>query len=500
MDYKQKYLKYKNKYLDLLNKQSKLPQLQTGSAIPDFENIKYIINFLWMNKTLPTMQNYIIPINVVDYDGTRLPDLSALSNYINIANWCRDNPEAQIYFWHEFAEEEPIIANTKKLICFFYSNPGLSKLIQDIYPIYNLVKVIDPFYWPSSKIIKFLKNPNLKFEGLDKYYKFKLSEKKYLSEKEEEEISKYIRISSFEFTDKFREDLEQINQQIRFNESTQLIEIPSGLSEIPNIQFHSILNLLIWKEKEFADVNMLDNFVINKSDPEHYILPVYFRVDLVRLIILLELAKSHPDYYLIYGDVDSIALTKEKIFTKNVTDLLTEYGLVLPPSKIGVPYENSFHILAGQDVTNDKYMLDSIKLMLVYFNLYKIIYSIETDNFKDDIRNKTKNSLINDPENVYDDYRLLFNYYFARKDKISVKDYYGETIKPEELDSFTIKKSNLFADIIVNEIQLHPTKNSYFLLGGQDQFSKIKSRIPVSQNLDISPHGYSYSKKYIKLK
>ena len=132
-------------------------------------------------------------------------------------------------------------------------------------------------------------------------------------------------------------------------------------------------DLLIWKEKEFEDVDMLDNFVRNKLNTEHYVLPVYFRVDLVRLIILLELATAYPDYYLIYSDLDTHALTKEQIFTEKTIELLNRFGLVLPPSDIGlVPYENSFHILAGKNVTNDKYMLDAIKLMLVYFNLYKI--------------------------------------------------------------------------------------------------------------------------------
>ena len=93
-------------------------------------------------------------------------------------------------------------------------------------------------------------------------------------------------------------------------------------------------------------------------------LPVYFKVDLIRLIILLQLVKKNPNQYAIYADFDTKPLSQKEIFTINTIKVLEKYGLVLPEGQLQ-EYENSFHILAGEKLTCDKYMRLSIDKILI---------------------------------------------------------------------------------------------------------------------------------------
>ncbi len=434
MNYKLKYLKYKSKYLNLSRKINL--KNQYGSAIPDFDSIQYIINFLWMNRKPSYSEKYIIPLNLKTYENNiQLPNLDILCNYINVAEWCKINPTARIYLWYDLPncslETNDIITNTQNLINYLNNN----------FEVCNLIK-------------KCISDPN-------------------------------------------KEDLENIKKYLPYDLSTRQFIIPNDIPKISNLEFYSILELSIWNEPMFIETNILENFGFkadkNFTEKETYILPVYFRVDLVRLIILLELAEKFPNYYLVYVDLDSKPIDKEFLFNQESINLLTEYGLVLPGGGkgpgVGFPYENSLHILAGKNVTNDTYMLDSIKKMLVYFNMFKIINS-----------KNTKKTLINNPQDIYGDYNLLFDYYFALKknyEKINLR------ILNKEFNHEELKNLNL-SDIFIiakNFVMINDGPKRVFSSQIIPGIIILDEEFPIREDLkDISPHGYSYDKKYLKLK
>ena len=500
MDYKNKYLKYKLKYLSLYKN-------LIGSASPDLNSIKYIINFLWMNKIPNTTQKYIIPFKITNYKTINylridLPDFNILSNYINIIEWCKKNNEAKIYLWHDFPPESNIIIqNTEFLINSLASNSSLLELIKNIYKIYKLVDCVDRLFRDGvdktdklyEKEFDFMTNEKLNY--LKIYYTYNES---------------FNRIN---FTGKFKEDLEFIKSQLNYNSDNELITFTDSNQPtfLHNLEFHSVLELNIWNNPELKSKISLMDFGFSKDKmiiESEYLLPVYFRVDLVRLIILYELAESNKDSYIIYADLDTIPLDKELIFTQKSIDLLNDYGLVLPGGGLMVPYENSLHVLAGEENTCDPYMLKAIK-MLIYFIFIKIYYCKQTQDFRDDKINNSNKSPINDPQNVYSDYKLLFNYFFALKDKVNVKTPYFEQketgyIKLKNILA-TEENINKFDSYIKRFCKLNEGRRGDFiiqsvdLIGGREFFYSIHNKIPVNEDFSsVSPHGYSYSKKYLK--
>lgn len=63
--------------------------------------------------------------------------------------------------------------------------------------------------------------------------------------------------------------------------------------------------------------------------------PVYFRVDLLRVIAMLQiLTQTNECEYAVYADLDMKSITKKEIFTENTKGLLKYDGIVLAQKKI----------------------------------------------------------------------------------------------------------------------------------------------------------------------
>lgn len=139
-------------------------------------------------------------------------------------------------------------------------------------------------------------------------------------------------------------------------------------------------------------------------------------------------------------------------------------------------------------------MLDSIKKMLVYFNLYKIIHSIKTG----------IKTLIDKPQNVYDDYQLMFLYYFLLKANKNIKVrpllFEKNELSFDELKNLNLEDINRLAKIIVDLNENKYSNNHSHKIFYNSSFG-IKKNYPIREDLsNVSPHGYSYDKKYLKLK
>ena len=213
-------------------------------------------------------------------------------------------------------------------------------------------------------------------------------------------------------------------------------------------------------------------------------IPVYFKVDLVRLIILLQLVKNNQDSYAIYADFDTTPLTKEQIFTEKSKDLLKKHGLVLPLHQVRI-YENSFHILAGDKISENNYMQISIEKILVEFNIQKILHDYKIG--EQDIYNNYRDMLLFYSAIIFDKaitflYPYMFEFYSFTADK-------KDDLQKSDLLNLDIK---ILGELFTNENSGPSDGYNKFLFDFSDM-GKFNIIYPVSDDFaDISPHKYTY--------
>ena len=514
MDYFDKYIKYKNKYLKLLGSgEFTSKQIIDENTKPHsqeyIKNIEYTINFLWFNRNIEFScflnQQYIfkfknISMNLDDKREISIIDLDPILNIINIIKWSEKNKDSKINIWHDCTDT--MVENTKELMNKLY-NFDNGKLLENI----SIIK----------KIINYnniLINLN---EDIEEYEEEK---KKILSD---EIINIYLEITYIEgnakiydeikYTDKFIEEFNYITSSIKYDQMTGrikfykksessetdiLIEIlefseTSSTSSLDNIYYYSITTLDRLKVK-IKEKYLIEYFglTIENSVSGNNNLPVYYRADLVRLIILLQLTNENPNSYAIYADFDTMPLDKEFLFNHQSMDLLKKYGLVLPKGQIE-EYENSFHILAGKNVTNDKYMRISIEQILVEFNIQKILNNYKVS-----------------PQAVFGNYKDMFLFYFAIVLNKSIAFNYKEAfksylakIKSQTLNPCYLLKLDmtLIGKLYTNEFYGPTIRVGLNLFNYIDNQNYFEMNYPIRDDLaDISPHHYNYNKKYIKYK
>jgi hypothetical protein len=491
MDYKLKYLKYKNKYIQLRNCNT-LKLLRGGSGEI------YSINLLWLNKNVQTShteQHYIFPFkNIsIDINGKifQIIDIDTILYIINIIEWATLNSMADINIWHDSTQH--MIDETNELIHKIYNSDYSSlKLKFEI-----IQKIIDY----KKKLLKVSKNK----KEIDNILVDKLT-------------TQYLTIThltdgniTVEFTPSFIDIINEFNLLIAYNDQTKLItygiqksgSLPTDVKELHNLKYKSItiLDRLSTPEKFtknyriHPEIPLIEHFGLkmDNSLSSFDSIPVYFKVDLVRLIILLQLVNENQDSYAIYADFDTMPLTKEQIFTEKSKDLLKKHGLVLPQDQIRI-YENSFHILAGKNISENEYMQISIEKILVEFNIQKILHNYTIEQ-----------------QSVYSNYEDMLLFYSAIIFDKPIQFHY-----PPAFDSFifTENKDEKF------KLQKIDLLNLDIKLVGQLYTSKFASKpdntyaqrlfnfymykktfdiiYPVSDDFaDISPHSYNYHIKYI---
>lgn len=74
-------------------------------------------------------------------------------------------------------------------------------------------------------------------------------------------------------------------------------------------------------------------------------MPVYFRADLARAIVLDSMIQDNPDQYSIYSDLDIPPLSKAQLFDLETRKKLKKYGMVM--AKSDLHYENGFQIMSN---------------------------------------------------------------------------------------------------------------------------------------------------------
>ena len=516
ISYLNKYLKYKSKYLKLLGGSGKgTYDTKENRCVPTVVNSNvqrkiYSINFLWLNRNIETsyrLQQYIFPFKNQKVTHTEIIsiNLEYIKNILNIIKWSQKNPTAVINIWHD--SNPTMVENTKQLInnllnCdkLIIEFETLFIIIDNIYLFINYLKMIKIKYeFEKEKLIELEKR-------IEKIICDELTNQ-YVEIKINSENPKII--DSFKIKQEFMDKIYKINELINFDGTLINFTQLSSTRTLDNLRFESILKLDRLKHV-YRDKQLIEYFGLKiDGNPSSYDkIPVYFKVDLVRLIILLQLVNENPNSYAIYADFDTQALDEEIIFTEESIKLLDTHGLVLPKSNKFQLYENSFHIIAGENLTCDNYMIISIDKMLIEYNIQKIIYEYPVK-----------------PQDVFDNYMDLFTYYFIIKFDLNIQT--GE-IPGIGIDKYYKNRINFNYDLIdeysKEGITMDLNKTNLLTLDvnqiGYLLFSKIKTKYngifnnnsvfynddyfrkyyPIRDDLkDISPHHYNYDKKYLRI-
>jgi hypothetical protein len=520
ISYLNKYLKYKYKYLKLLGGSGKgTYDPKENRCVPTVVNSNvqrkiYSINFLWLNRNIETsyrIQQYIFPFKNQKVTHTEIIsiNLEYIKNILNIIKWSQKNPTADINIWHD--SNPTMVDNTKQLI---HNLLNYDKLIIEFETLFI---IIDNIYL----LIRYLNMIKKKYE-LEKEELIELEKRiekiicdeltnQYVEIKINSENPKII--DSYIIKQEFMDKIYKINELINFDGKlinfTQLSS--SSTRTLDNLRFESILKLDRLKHV-YRNKQLVEYFGLKIDDnPSSYDkIPVYFKVDLVRLIILLQLVNENPNSYAIYADFDTQSLDEEIIFTEESIKLLDTHGLVLPGGDKQL-YENSFHIIAGENLTCDNYMIISIDKMLIEYNIQKIIYEYPVK-----------------PQDVFDNYIDLFTYYFIIKfdldintgeipngqpilllregvSQISFNDDLKKAYKNEGI-IMDINKTNLLCLDMdqIGYLLFSKTQTKYIGIfddGFRFLYShKYRNYYPIRYDLkEISPHHYNYAKKYLHI-
>lgn len=175
-----------------------------------------------------------------------------------------------------------------------------------------------------------------------------------------------------------------------------------------------------YKEK-IAKIELKDirNLTKVKKNPEVFSpeIPVYFRTDLLRAIIMDESIRQNKDSYFVYSDFDVKPLTKTQLFDKKTLENLNKYNFVMAHESNALKFENSFQIF-----TYNEKLLKAVKLMVINANISR------AQSFIEDIKEKSEpGSIFSGPkawrvheigfqENVFYSYPLMYTYFCQLQD------------------------------------------------------------------------------------
>lgn len=170
-------------------------------------------------------------------------------------------------------------------------------------------------------------------------------------------------------------------------------------------------------------------------------IPLYFRVDILKLIIMVYCIEIKKCKYAVIPDIDMIPINKIELFDKETVTNLETIGLVCARGGID-GYENGFNI-----ISDNKYCLEAINYIGIYLNI------LRCELLSNDIRSFIKNSpifLFETDKNpiircleqiIYDTYTVIIRYIihlngtkllYIKSDEDCLYDFnYKDIIKPD---------------------------------------------------------------------
>lgn len=134
-------------------------------------------------------------------------------------------------------------------------------------------------------------------------------------------------------------------------------------------------------------------------------IPLYFRVDLLRVIAAYCSILADKNLCFVYSDIDIEPLSKRQLFDRATLNNLSQYGIVMANQYNLYGFENSFQI-----TTYNENLFKAIKSILIKLNILRAYNFLKAP--KDD-RWKLRCSFFQ--EVVYKSYYLMFVYFYSLK-------------------------------------------------------------------------------------
>ena len=183
---------------------------------------------------------------------------------------------------------------------------------------------------------------------------------------------------------------------------------------IKNTQAALANRLVRLKEKPIATILLRDIRTLHKVAAHSNVfsnkIPVYFRVDLARIIIALELLSTSPKpTFFVYADVDMKPLTPEELFDLETMQKLKKYGFIMANKQTAEPgyetFENGFQIISNINPN----LLEAISFVIVDLNIARAINALAGQFF--DLKNHDPMKSLQ--EAVYASYGIMFKYFWS---------------------------------------------------------------------------------------
>jgi hypothetical protein len=134
-------------------------------------------------------------------------------------------------------------------------------------------------------------------------------------------------------------------------------------------------------------------------------MPVYFRVDLLRVCAAIHTVSIPQPTYFVYADIDMQPLSRQELFDAATLQKLRQYGIVMAHSAFS-RFENGFQIISNQN----SHLLQALKIAILELNINRGFYSLEVE---EKFFNRPQESKMKQLQQcVYDSYTNMFKYLY----------------------------------------------------------------------------------------
>lgn len=181
---------------------------------------------------------------------------------------------------------------------------------------------------------------------------------------------------------------------------------------------------------QFCDIRTLEHFASN-PDLLSETLPVYFRADLARLVVLWHFAQTTEVIYTIYVDIDVPPMTKDQLFDKQMIEDLNTQGFVLAHSDTTIGnYENQFLALNTRNSEAVRALQEVINL-----DTHRAKWALKNGYYPDSIGKRLGNPMKPLTQIAFDDLQYMFSLYYVFKDKLPLLELDARPLESHEFFS-----------------------------------------------------------------
>ena len=205
---------------------------------------------------------------------------------------------------------------------------------------------------------------------------------------------------------------------------------------------------------------------------------VFFRVDLLRIAVLMEELEKDPNHIAVYSDLDVLALSYSELFNEETCDYLKKFNIVMTKGRSS--FENSFQIMSY-----NKTLFQALRRAIIQPSLSRAEknYSGEKWQRGENIKNNVQSF----EQSVYASFYPFFIYYYSLRSLLELDN------PKENLDfgDLEVKKIPYNIENLSDLIQ-SPRKNYCYATGLLMTTWGSSIKYPTKL-LKIPPSQHSYS-------